>query len=51
VAQPRLSEHHPTLAAHLGQAVRTGAYCSYVPDPLSGIVWQVRTPTGARDGR
>jgi hypothetical protein len=36
----RLSEHHPALAAHLEQAVRTGTYCSYAPDPLAGIVWE-----------
>ncbi len=37
----RVGEHHPALAAHLEQAVRTGAYCSYVPDPLAPVVWQV----------
>ena len=39
----RLSEHHPGLAAHLGQAVHTGAYCCYTPDPLAGVVWEVST--------
>lgn len=37
----RLAEHHPTLATHLGQAVRTGTYCSYTPDPLAPIEWEV----------
>ena len=37
----RLEEHHPTLAAHLGQTVRTGTYCSYAPDPLAPVMWQV----------
>jgi tetratricopeptide (TPR) repeat protein len=37
----RLSEHHPALATHLGQAVHTGTYCSYTPDPLAGVVWEV----------
>jgi hypothetical protein len=36
----RLAEHHPALGAHLEQSVRTGTYCSYVPDPLVGIVWE-----------
>jgi hypothetical protein len=37
----RLAEHHPELAAHLDQAVRTGTYCSYTPDPRLPIAWQV----------
>jgi len=37
----RLAEHHPTLAHHLGQAVRTGTYCCYTPDPLAPVVWEV----------
>lgn len=37
----RLAEHHGTLAAHLQQSVRTGTYCSYSPDPLSPITWEV----------
>jgi len=37
----RLAEHHPTLATHLEQAVRTGTYCSYTPDPLAPIEWEV----------
>lgn len=42
----RLAEHHAALGAHLEQSVRTGTYCSYVPDPLSGIVWEA-TATGS----
>jgi tetratricopeptide (TPR) repeat protein len=37
----RLAEHYPMLASHLGQAVRTGTYCSYTPDPLAPVVWEV----------
>lgn len=37
----RLAAHHPTLATHLEQAVRTGTYCSYTPDPLAPIEWEV----------
>ena len=36
----RLDEHHPALAAHLTQAVRTGTYCSYTPDPLAAVAWE-----------
>jgi hypothetical protein len=37
----RLADHHPTLATHLEQAVHTGTYCSYTPDPLARVSWQV----------
>ena len=37
----RLAEHHPSLAAHLEQSVHTGTYCSYQPDPLAAIRWQM----------
>lgn len=40
----RLAEHHPTLATHLEQAVHTGTYCSYTPDPLAPIVWETSAP-------
>ena len=42
----RLSEHHPELATHLEQAVHTGTYCRYTPDPLAGVVWEVSVDTG-----
>lgn len=37
----RMKHHHPALADHLGQAVHTGTYCVYHPDPLSPLVWEV----------
>ena len=40
-ALKRLAEHHAPVAAHLEQAVHTGTYCTYTPDPLSPITWQV----------
>ncbi|MGI9623591.1 MAG: hypothetical protein ACR2PK_12210 [Acidimicrobiales bacterium] len=40
-ALARLAEQHATLAAHLEQSVRTGTYCSYTPDPLTSIDWEV----------
>jgi hypothetical protein len=37
----RLTEHHPDLGAHLDRTVRTGIYCSYQPDPLTPISWEL----------
>jgi hypothetical protein len=31
--------HHPALGYHLSTAVKTGAYCVYLPDPDRPIVW------------
>ena len=35
----RIGEHHPQLGEHLNQAVRTGTYCAYVPDPSAPAAW------------
>jgi hypothetical protein len=40
-ALARLAEHHPVAVTHLEQHVRTGTYCSYQPDPVAPINWQV----------
>ena len=37
----RLAEHHPALATHLEQGVHTGTYCTYTPDPLAEIHWEI----------
>ena len=37
----RLVEVHPELGQHLDTHVRTGTCCSYVPDPLTPIAWDV----------
>jgi hypothetical protein len=37
----RVADHHPALAAHLEQSVRTGTYCAYVPDPGLAISWEI----------
>lgn len=39
-AVDRIREHDRRLAAHLDATVRTGTYCTYVPDPRSAIVWE-----------
>ncbi len=35
----RIGAHHPRLGSHLGRTVRTGTYCSYVPDPRVPTAW------------
>ena len=37
----RLAEHHPMLAAHLDQSVHTGIYCTFTPDPIAPVAWQL----------
>ncbi|MBI2169730.1 MAG: AAA family ATPase [Actinobacteria bacterium] len=37
----RIDDHVPALAAHLERSVRTGTYCSYMPDPSSNVDWEV----------
>ena len=41
-ALDRIVEAHPALGAHLTATVRTGTYCSYVPDPASPVQWSFR---------
>ena len=40
-ALARLAEHHPPLGRHLIQAVGTGTYCVYRPDPRVPVEWLV----------
>ncbi len=35
----RIGEHCPELGEHLNDAVRTGTYCAYVPDPGAPAAW------------
>lgn len=37
----RLADVQPDLAGHLDRTVRTGTYCSYLPDPLAPVRWEV----------
>ncbi|MEO8247467.1 MAG: AAA family ATPase [Chloroflexota bacterium] len=37
----RIARQEPALGAHLDATIRTGAFCSYAPDPRSPIAWQV----------
>jgi hypothetical protein len=38
-----LAKGSPALGEHLAHSVRTGTFCAYEPDPLSGIRWTVET--------
>lgn len=40
-ALARITAGHPELGGHLGSAVRTGAYCSYSPDPVVPLTWEI----------
>jgi hypothetical protein len=37
----RLAPHHPALATHLRQSVRTGTYCVYRSDPVASVRWEL----------
>ena len=37
----RLAEHHPALASHVENSVRTGSYCAYAPEPRARVDWEV----------
>ena len=37
----RLEQQHADLGRHLARTVRTGAFCSYQPDPLAPVEWHV----------
>ncbi len=37
----KLEASQGDLGAHLGRTVRTGTYCSYQPDPLAPVLWDL----------
>src|SRR6266508_2393570 len=39
-ALARIGEHSPALARHLASTIRTGTFCSYVPDPRLPATWK-----------
>jgi hypothetical protein len=39
-AVANLARANPLLGRHLAATVRTGRYCSYVPDPRAPIAWE-----------
>ena len=40
-AMVRIGEQHTELGEHLGRTIRTGTYCSYLPDPRVPADWDV----------
>ncbi|MFP5487858.1 MAG: hypothetical protein ACLGHQ_06085 [Acidimicrobiia bacterium] len=40
-ALDQLADVQPELAGHLDRCIRTGTYCSYEPDPLTPLAWQL----------
>jgi predicted ATPase len=47
-ALQKTSERHATMGALLEQTIRTGTFCSYVPNPLSPVAWQFDASTQSR---
>lgn len=47
----RLHEASPQLGEHLDRTIRTGTYCSYVPDPRVSSPWSLRGPGSPPSGR
>jgi hypothetical protein len=39
-ALDRVTEYSPALGGHFAATVRTGTYCSYIPDPRAPIEWR-----------
>jgi hypothetical protein len=39
VALKRIAEHDPSLGRNLSRMIKTGIFCSYVPDPDAPISW------------
>jgi tetratricopeptide (TPR) repeat protein len=40
-AMDRVRQYHPALGEHLDRAIRTGAYCAYLPDPRVPTAWKL----------
>jgi hypothetical protein len=40
-ALARIREHHPSLGEHLDRTIRTGAYCTYLPDSQVRVDWNL----------
>ena len=40
-AMAHIQKHHPVLGEHLERTIRTGTYCSYLPDPQVPAAWKL----------
>jgi hypothetical protein len=36
----RVAEVHPALGQYLTQTIKTGTFCSYVPEPHMVLTWE-----------
>jgi hypothetical protein len=41
-AVTRIRAHHPSLGRHLGARIKTGDFCTYIPDAYSAGSWTLR---------
>jgi tetratricopeptide (TPR) repeat protein len=41
IALKRIAAHHEELARYLSQAIKTGTFCSYNPDPRRRVQWEL----------
>jgi hypothetical protein len=49
LALRKIMEHHPALSQHLATTIKTGTYCSYIPDvrlPITWVGWPRKTEEG-----
>ena len=44
-ALSRIGEQSPALGSHLDATIRTGTFCSYLPDPRVPISWELERAT------
>jgi hypothetical protein len=35
----KIQTHHPSLGQHLTHTIKTGTFCSYMPDPRVPMIW------------
>jgi predicted ATPase len=47
VAREKISKQHAEFAELLDRTIKTGSFCSYVPDPKDPVVWHF-SPDGAK---
>jgi hypothetical protein len=40
-AVDKIEAHHPALGYHLRTSIKTGAHCTYLPDPTRVLVWEI----------
>jgi tetratricopeptide (TPR) repeat protein len=41
LALTRVREHNPSLGQHFDRTIRTGAHCTYLPEPRSRVDWKL----------